>query len=288
MIGEEESHRAGVVNPGSTYALPAGQRAQERVTAPGVPATVREEALSMLSNASKWPGPYAVTLTPHGALRPGHATAVTITLTAANGNGIPDAATAYSGTIGGRTQTVTLHTDAAGSVKTNVEPPTAGTVTLTARVNDLPTLTLTATAPHNPLAQRLVLAGLHTSAQASATLTVGAPPAGTGRLAVAELAADTGHGQAGAEFTVRDSHGRAVANGRTNSSGAWTTPGLPPGRYVLREVHAANGYAVASDRPFTITAGRTTAVTVTNAPLPAPPAPAPRSVPPGALPQTGA
>ena len=276
------------LNPGTTDALPDGARANARLSAPGVPAAVRSEALSMIANASRYPGPYTLRIRTDGTPQPHHTTGLTLSLTAQNGQGIPEAHIDLVATEGGRTQTLHLPgTDSTGTVRTTVTPTAADTITLEAQANNLPAPTLTAVTPHNPLAQRLVIPGTHTSARTHLTLN-GSPTQTPGRIQIIKRAANDGHVLAGVEFVVKDDAGRTVADGRTNSAGMWQTPQLAPGRYTLHEAKAAAGYTVAADRPVTVTSGTTTQAIVTDTRIPAPTTPAPRTVPPGILPQTGA
>ena len=278
-----------LLNPGTTYALPDGARARQRVTDPAVPSSVAASAADMMANAERYAGPYSIRIQPQGTLQPGKQTLVKVTLTSASGAGVSGVRLSMTGESGGKTETVTLDqpTDATGETVALVSPEGDHDVTATVRTTGLPATSLRAVTPTNPLAQRMVLAGGTSAAQGQATLHVSART-GTGHIQVTKKAAGSGKPLGGVEFAVRDDSGKTVSSGRTNSSGVWQTAGLAPGRYTLHEVQAAVGYTVAADRQVTVTDGVTTQVTVSDTAIPQQGIPAPRQVPPGVLPQTGA
>jgi uncharacterized surface anchored protein len=252
---------------------------------------VATAASSMMSSAARYAGPYTLHLQPQGTLQDGEYTPVTVTLTSGSGAGVPGIRVSMTEASGGTTKTNAGTTDSSGEALAVVSPIAGHAVTLTVSAAGLPATALRTVTPINPLAQRMVLPGGTSTAQAQITLPVGSA-AGTGRLTVVKRAAGSGRGLAGVQFAVKGSGGRTVAEGQTASSGTWETAELAAGTYTLHEIQAAPGYTVAADRQVTVTAGGNTTVTVTDTALSAPgPAPRPSpspSVPGGILPQTGA
>jgi len=89
----------------------------------------------------------------------------------------------------------------------------------------------------------------------------------TGRLRLIKEAEDTGERLSGAVFGIyRASSNRKIAEITTNSNGVATYE-LDAGDFYLRELEAPSSYKLKTDKiSFTITAGATKTVTVTNAP----------------------
>lgn len=138
-----------LLNPGTTYALPGGARAEERVSAPNVPSAVRARALSYMSAAARYAGPYTIHITPQGQLHTGQATPLTITVTSAEGYRVPNVQLHVAGRSGPKTDSRTLTTGSGGTVTETVTPVGEHDVTLTATAT-LPGDTLRAVIPHNP------------------------------------------------------------------------------------------------------------------------------------------
>ena len=90
----------------------------------------------------------------------------------------------------------------------------------------------------------------------------------TGRVRVIKEAEDTEERLSGAVFGIyRASDSERVARVTTGRNGV-TTYVLEPGRFYLREHRAPEGFIRCFERiPFTVRAGRTVDVTVTNAPI---------------------
>ena len=70
----------------------------------------------------------------------------------------------------------------------------------------------------------------------------------------------------GAEFTVYNSSGAAVAKLTTNANGATGTVELPLGTYTVRETKAPKGYLTAADQTVVINSGATSTLTFTDSP----------------------
>ena len=70
----------------------------------------------------------------------------------------------------------------------------------------------------------------------------------------------------GAEFTVYDSTGAAVATLTTDASGATGTVELPLGTYTVRETKAPEGYLTAADQTVVINSGSTATLTFADTP----------------------
>jgi len=68
----------------------------------------------------------------------------------------------------------------------------------------------------------------------------------------------------GVRVQVRNANGQLVATGTTNSTGAFSFSGLPPGSYTVEIIDAA-GNIVGTSASVGVTAGATATVTVTAA-----------------------
>ncbi|MFD3422651.1 MSCRAMM family protein [Streptomyces decoyicus] len=271
------------LNPGSTYALPGGKRAIERLNAPGVPHTVKTLAAQYMRLADRYAGPYKVNIHMPAGLKPGAKARATVDVTSAAGNKITNVKVDVSGATG----TKRLSTGPSGTATTTVTAPKEGTATVKAIAKVLPSYTLRAQIPSNPGAQRLVVTGGRSSAQATASAKVGGSHGG---LTITKTAADTHKLQGGVAFEVKDRQGKTVAKGKTNASGVLKVTNLAPGQYVVHETRAAEGYQLAVDKPVQLGDHAATKISVSDAKIEKKPAARPRPVHPprNVLPQTGA
>ena len=274
------------LNPGTDYALPDGERAVQRLSYPDVAPEAKTDAATIMRDADEYAGPYTVHIDPAGPFSNGKATDVDVYVTSASGHKLPDLPINIRAASGKDSVPVTLTTNDSGDTAgLNVSPDDNAAVTITAEAT-LPSLVLRTAAPHNGSAQRLVLAGGSSTAQAKVTFPNSSTGGGT--IKVTKTAAGTGKAMSGVEFALKDATGKSIADGKTNASGVWQAGPLPAGKYTLHEVRAAVGYKLAADRSATITAGKTTALTVKDVKIPASTAPTPRPVTIPQLPQTGA
>ncbi|MFJ1742643.1 collagen binding domain-containing protein [Streptomyces microflavus] len=269
---------------GSTYALPTGKRALERLGYSNVPPSVKGRATGYLDEAALFAGPYKVNINPVGGpIKAGEKTSVTLDVTAASGRKVPgvkldldvSGAAAGSGSI---------TTNADGVATATVLPAKDGTIDVKASAKSLPATQLRSLAPTNAKAQRLLLAGGASNAQAEVQLKTERPK---GRLTVTKTAADTRKPLGGVEFAVRDSAGKTVATGRTDAKGIWRTQDLPVATYTVHETRAVEGYQLAADQKISVTDGGTADVAVEDVRIPEQPKPKPRPVTIPVLPQTG-
>jgi hypothetical protein len=273
------------LDAGSTYALPDGKRALERLSYPNVDPAAKKWATGYLNEAAMFAGPYKVAIaSADGTLKPGVKTSVTLSVTSASGHKLPGI-TLDLDVSGARADAASVTTNADGVATTSITPSAAGTVDLKALAKSLPATQLRALAPHNATAQRLLLAGGTSTAQAQLKLKAKTP---SGALTVTKTAADTGKTLRGVAFEVHDSAGKTVTSGTTGANGVWQAEDLEPGTYTVHEVRAVEGYQLAADQHVTVTAGKTAAVAVKDVRIPAQPKPKPRPVTISVLPQTGA
>ncbi|MFJ4703034.1 SpaA isopeptide-forming pilin-related protein [Streptomyces sp. NPDC088768] len=273
------------LEPGSTYALPDGERALERLGYPNVPPSVKKRATGYLYEAAMFAGPYKVNIKPvDGQLKPGVKASVTLDVTSASGHKVPgvDLDLDVSGAAAGAGR---ITTNADGVATATITPAKDGTVDLTAQVKTLPATQLRALAPNDAKAQRLLLAGGASSAQAEAHLKTESPK---GALVVTKTAADTNKPLSGVEFAVKNGAGEAVATGKTDAKGIWQANDLTPGTYTVHEVKAVEAYQLAADQQVTVPDGKTADVAVKDVKIPEQPMPKPRPVTITVLPQTGA
>ncbi|MBV9024170.1 MAG: carboxypeptidase regulatory-like domain-containing protein [Streptomycetaceae bacterium] len=273
------------LNEGSTYALPGGQRALQRLAYPGVSAAAKTKAAAYLAEAARFAGPYTVHLSPDGPLTLGQKTWYTLDVTSAAGYKVPGVKLDLSAALGSQSRSISETTGADGTARAYLFPQQPGTVTFAVRAASLPATSLWAQIPANSGAQRIVLAGGTSTAQAQVNIRV---TAAQGGLKVIKTASDTGKPLGGVEFAVRNKDGETVATGTTNAEGVWQAAGLPAGTYTLHEVEAADGYQLASDQRVVVTGDKSTTVAVRDARIPAPAVPRPRLVRIKVLPQTGA
>ncbi|GGU38058.1 hypothetical protein GCM10010289_68780 [Streptomyces violascens] len=268
---------------GTTYALPNGKRALQRLTYPNVPVEAKRFATGYMAEAAMFAGPYKVNIKPAGtALKPGAKSVVTLDVTSASGHKIPGV-TLDLNLAGAAAGTVTTNAD--GVATTSITPAKAGDTILKATAKSLPGNALRTITPANAKAQRMLLAGGISSAQAQLQLKVDALKGG---IKVTKTAAESGKPLAGVEFTIRDAAGRTAATGKTDSAGHWQADNLAPGMYTVHEVKAVEGYQLASDQQTTVLDGTTADVSVKDVKIPDQPKPQPRPVTISVLPQTGA
>lgn len=273
------------LEPGSTYALPNGKRALERLGYSNVPPSVKKWATGYLNEAAMFAGPYKVNIKPvDGALKPGVKTSVTLDVTSASGHKVPGVKLDLD-VSGAAAGAGSITTNADGVATATITPAKDGTVDLTAQAKTLPATQLRALTPNDAKAQRLLLAGGASSAQAEVHLKTESPKGG---LVVTKTAADTKKPLSGVEFAVKDSTGKTVATGKTDAKGTWQATDLTPGTYTVHEVKAVEGYQLAADQQATVTDGKTADVAVKDVKIPEQPKPKPRPVTISVLPQTGA
>ncbi|MFK0143203.1 SpaA isopeptide-forming pilin-related protein [Streptomyces murinus] len=275
------------LEPGSTYALPDGKRALERLSYSNVPASAKNRATGYLNEAASFAGPYKVNITPADVpLKPGLKTSVTFDVTSASGHKVPgvkldlDVAGAVAGAG-------SITTNADGVATATITPAKDGAVDLKAQAKTLPATQLRALIPYDAKAQRLLLAGGASSAQAEVHLKAERPKGG---LVVTKTAADTKKPLSGVEFAVKNSVGKTVATGKTDDQGTWQINDLAPGTYTVHEVKAVEGYQLAADQQATVADGKTADVAVKDVKIPEQPKPKPKPRPViiHVLPQTGA
>ncbi|MFF8992527.1 collagen binding domain-containing protein [Streptomyces sp. NPDC014983] len=273
------------LDAGSAYALPDGKRALERLGYSNVPPSATERANGYLNEAATFAGPYKVNIKPvDGALKPGVKASVILDVTSASGHKVPGVKLDLdvSGAAAGARS---ITTNADGVATATITPAEDGTVDITAQAKTLPATQLRALTPNDAKAQRLLLAGGASSAQAEAHLKAESPKGG---LVVTKTAADTKNPLSGVEFAVKNSAGKTVATGKTDDQGSWQANGLTPGTYTVHEVKAVEGYQLAADQQATVTDGQTADIAVKDVKIPEQPKPKPRPVTIHVLPQTGA
>ncbi len=273
------------LEPGSTYALPDGKRALQRLGYSNVPPSVKKWATGYLNDAEMFAGPYKVNIKPiDGPLKPGVKTAVTLDVTAASGHKVPGVKLDLD-VSGAAAGAGSITTNADGVATATITPAKDGTVDFKARAKTLPAAQLHALTPNNAKVQRLLMAGGASSAQAELHLKTDSPK---GALVVTKTAADTSKPLAGVEFAVKDGAGKTVTSGKTDVKGTWQAKDLTSGTYTVHEVKAVDGYQLAADQQATVTDGKTADVAVRDVKIPEQPKPKPRPVTIPVLPQTGA
>ncbi|MFI1204817.1 collagen binding domain-containing protein [Streptomyces sp. NPDC020883] len=274
-----------LLNRGSSYALPFGPRANQRLNYPNVPESARALANSYLQLAERWAGPYRVNIhTPGGAVTAGARVPVRVDVTSATGHKISHLKISLKAT-GGSVTNRTVTTDNTGTAGTTLTAGKAGAIDIQATAGMLPSTTLYAQIPDDPNTQRVVVTGGHSSATATAHLK--ATPA-HGGLTVVKIAADSHKLMADVAFELRDSHGTTIAQGTTDARGTWQVDGLAPGSYVLHEAKAADGYQLAADRRILVRDFVPELVKVVDTKIAEQPRPRPRPITIHQLPQTGA
>ncbi|WP_217231349.1 MSCRAMM family protein [Streptomyces anulatus] len=270
---------------GSTYALPGGERALERLGYANVPPAVKKSATGYLNEAAMFAGPYKVNIKPiDGPLKPGVKASVTLDVTSASGHKLPGVKLDLD-VSGAAAGAGSVTTNADGVATATVLPAKDGTVDFKASAKSLPSAQLRALSPNDAKAQRLLLAGGASSAQAEVHLKTESPK---GALTVTKTAADTKKPLASVEFAVKDNTGKTVATGKTDAKGIWEAKDLAPGTYTVHEVKAVEGYQLAADQQATVTDDKTADIAVKDVKIPEQPKPKPRPVTIPVLPQTGA
>ncbi|MGW0670596.1 MSCRAMM family protein [Streptomyces sp. NPDC002746] len=269
---------------GSTYALPNGKRALERVSYPNVPKEVKTKAEGLMTEAGKLAGPYKVNVHAPAAFKPGEKTTITLDVTAASGQKVPGVQIQLNG-AGAVAGAGAVTTNDEGVATATITPAKAGTVELKAVAKSLPASTLIAHLPANTKAQRMLVAGGTTSAEAQIKITVNALK---GSIKLLKTAGDTKKPLSGVQFEVKDEANKTVAKGTTNSQGLWQVDDLPPGSYTVHEVQAVEGYQLAVDQNVAVVDGKTSDVSVIDVKIPQPEKPKPRPVDIPELPKTGA
>ncbi|MFF1716542.1 collagen binding domain-containing protein [Streptomyces sp. NPDC058268] len=269
---------------GSTYALPDGKRALERVSYPNVPKDLQSKAAGLMAESTKLAGPYKLNVHAPKALKPGEKGAVTLDVTSASGQKIPGVKISLNGT-GAAAGAGTVTTNDQGIATASVTPSKTGTVDLKATANNLPATALHAQIPTNTKAQRMLVAGGTSSTETQVKITVDALKGG---LKILKTASDTRKGMSGVEFEVKDKDKKTVAKGKTDTKGVWQIADLPAGTYTVHEVKAADGYQLAVDQNVSVVDAKTSDVQVTDFKIPQPEKPKPRPVTIPQLPKTGA
>lgn len=273
------------LDPGTTYALPGGQRALQRLAYPSVPAAAKRKADAFLAEAEAFAGPYTLHVhTPAGPVRPGAKTPITLDVTAASGTKLPGVTIHLDG-AGAASGAGDVTTNSAGTARASITASTPGTVDITAEASSLPATELRAQIPTNSSAQRMVIAGGTSSTEAYAHLQV--TPA-EGSVKITKTASDTHKALAGVQFQIKGEDGKTAAAGMTDAHGQWQADGLAPGTYTVHEVQAVEGYQLAPDQKVSVADLTTSAVAVSDTTIPQPAKPKPRPVTITQLPQTGA
>ncbi|MEO3976918.1 SpaA isopeptide-forming pilin-related protein [Streptomyces sp. CAU 1734] len=270
---------------GTTYALPDGKRALERLGYSNVPPSAKKWATGYLNEAARFAGPYKINIKPAGGpLQPGVKTPVTLDVTSAAGHKVPGVVLDLDVT-GATADARSVTTNADGVATAALNPAKDGTVSLKALAKTLPAAQLRSLTPNDAKAQRLLVAGGVSSAQAEVQLKAESPEGG---VTVTKTAADTRKPLANVEFALKDSSGKTLVTGKTDAKGIWKALDLPVGTYTVQEVRAVEGYQLAADQKATVTDGKNTAVAVEDVRIPEKPKPKPRPVTITVLPQTGA
>ncbi|MFD7554220.1 SpaA isopeptide-forming pilin-related protein [Streptomyces sp. NPDC059835] len=267
---------------GTTYALPDGKRALQRLGYPNVPPDAKKFAAGYMNEAKMFAGPYKINIKPAGGpLKPGGKTEVTLDVTSATGHKVPGVKLDIN--VAGAASGVTTNADGVATTTVTAGKDTNATVKVTAK--SLPGSALRAITPSNSKAQRMLLAGGTSSAEAQLQLKVDALQ---GSIKIVKTAADTGKTLAGVEFQIKDDQGKTVATGKTDASGFWQANDLAPGKYTVHEVKAVEGYQLAPDQTTTVTDSEAAEVAVKDVKIPTPETPKPRPVKIPELPKTGA
>ncbi|MEU1827153.1 SpaA isopeptide-forming pilin-related protein [Streptomyces abikoensis] len=268
---------------GSTYALPNGKRALQRVSYPNVPKDVKVKAEGFIAEAGKLAGPYKLNVHAPAALKPGEKTTVALDVTSAAGEKVPGVTIDVNGTGAAGAGSVT--TNDQGVATTTITPSRAGDVELKAVAKNLPGSTLRAQIPANDKAQRMLVAGGSTSVEAQLRVKADALKGG---IKVVKTDSDTKKPLSGVEFEIKDKDKKTVAQGTTNAEGVWQVDNLPPGTYTVHEVKAVEGYQLAADQNVAVVEGKASDVSVVDVKIPQPEKPKPRPVEIPELPKTGA
>ncbi|MEJ8654819.1 SpaA isopeptide-forming pilin-related protein [Streptomyces sp. MS1.AVA.3] len=268
------------LNPNSTYALPNGKRALQRLSYRNVSPASKRLAAQYMRIADRYAGPYKVNIHMPAVVQPGAKARITLDVTSAAGNKISNAKLNVSGATG----TQRISTGPSGTATTTITAPKKGSANVKAIAAVLPSYTLRAQIPSNPQAQRLVVTGGRSSAQAKASAQVGGSHGG---LTITKAAAVTHKLLPGVSFEVKNSSNKTVAKGKTNSDGRLEIKDLPAGRYTVHEAAAVSGYQLAPDRQVSVGDLHAAHITVIDRPIVKQAKPNPRPVTIRTLPQTG-
>ncbi len=244
------------LNAGSSYALPGGARALQRLSYPVVPRTVRARAGTYLAEAARYAGPYRINIHPQGGFTPNHNTIIEIDVTSAAGYKVPGVKLDLEAKLGRLRASGSEFTNSRGVAYAHIDPATTGAITFSVRAENLPATSLLAQIPHNSRAQRLVVAGGSSSVQVEEHWKSGSTGGG---IQITKTAMGTHKALAGVTFELKNKTGKVVA-----------------------------GFHLAPDQKVTLTDGKVLNVAVTDARIPAQPVSKPRKVTIPVLPQTGA
>lgn len=273
-----------LLEEGSTYALPNGKRALERVSYQGVPKEVKTKAEGFITEAGKLAGPYKLNVHTPTSFKPGEKTTITLDVTAASGQKVPGVKINLDGS-GAVAGAGTLTTNDQGTATATITPAQTGEIELKAVAKALPGSTLRTQLPVNAKAQRMLLAGGSSSAKAQVKVKVDALK---GSIKIVKTASDTKKPLSGVEFEIKDKDNKTVAKGTTDAKGLWQADNLPPGAYVVHEVKAAEGYQLTADQNVNVVDGKASDIRVIDVKIPKPEKPKPRPVTIPELPKTGA
>lgn len=170
---------ASFLNNGSSYALPSGKRAQERLAYKHVPASVKTKAESYIAEAKRFAGPYTLTVHEPEHVQPGKISKFTLDVTSASGHKVPGV-TIHAAATGAAKAEGDIVTGKQGTATALVKPHRKGKVRLEAAAQNLPATTLRAQLPSKQ-AQRVVIPSADTaSAQAAANVAASAPQQSAG------------------------------------------------------------------------------------------------------------
>ncbi|MGW2657201.1 MSCRAMM family protein [Streptomyces sp. NPDC001478] len=241
---------------GGTYSID-GARGKQRLAYPNVSTSSRTLALDYIAEAKKYAGPYTLTLTPQTNQTPAGqkievAVAVTATLSGAKVPGVKVKLTE----TGEKGESGQVTTGADGTARWSFTAENKGTASVEARADQLPGSQLKVLTPRDPKAQRMLLAGDTTTAEATATVDVTAPPGGV-QIRKRDPEGTT---MAGVTFELLDADGKTAARGATDHEGILAFDNLPAGTYLLRETDSNSPlHALAPDQKIIITEGKTAA-----------------------------
>ncbi|MFF9786270.1 MSCRAMM family protein [Streptomyces nigrescens] len=270
------------LNRGTSYALPNGHRALERLAYKTVPASVKNVALSYIAEANRFAGPYKVNIHAPSVIKPGTKVPVTVDVTSASGYKLPNTQLKLSGATN-----ATVTTNLAGTARTTITAPKSGAADLQATAGHLPSTKLHAQLPSKAPAQRVVVVAGSSTAKATAHIKTASK---SGSLKITKSASDTHKALAGVQFQIKDQQGKVVATGKTDVSGVLEIKNLAPGQYAVHEVRAVEGYQLSADQHASVGTLKATNVKVVDTKIPEKSGPRTHSVhlPGNVLPQTGA
>ncbi|MET9779257.1 Ig-like domain-containing protein, partial [Streptomyces sp. NPDC006367] len=123
---------------GSTYALPDGKRALERLGYSNVPPSVKKRATGYLNEAKTFAGPYKVNIKPiDGPLKAGVKSSVTLDVTSASGHKVPGVKLDLD-VSGAAADAASVTTNADGVATATITPAKDSTVDFKAEAKTLP------------------------------------------------------------------------------------------------------------------------------------------------------